>query len=248
MFDLTGRTAFISGGGQGVGSGIAKALAAQGASVAVNDLFEERAAETAEAIASAGGKAVAVGFDVCDYDAVKSGIAKAESSLGPIDILVNNAGVPPGMGVTQFLETAPEEWRKFIDLNTYAVMNCAHVLVPGMSERGHGRVITISSGAGTVGIPLGVAAYGAGKGGGLSFMRHLAMETARSGVTANTVAIGLIDNHADPKITEHMAKGVPVGALGQPEDIAALVVYLASNEASWMTGQTLELNGGSVTT
>lgn len=248
MFDLSGRIAFVSGAGQGVGAGISKALARQGASVAVNDLFEERAADTVEAIVSAGGRAVAAAFDVCDYEAVKAGMAKVESALGPIDILVNNAGVPPSMGVTQFLETTPEQWRPYIELNTYGVMNCAHVLVEGMCERGHGRVITISSGAGTVGIPLGIAAYGAGKGGGLSFMRHLAMETARKGVTANTVAVGLIDNHTDPAVTEHMAKSVPVGALGQPEDIAALVVYLASDEAKWMTGQTMELNGGSVTT
>ena len=248
MFDLTGRTAFVSGGGQGVGAGIASALAQQGASVAVNDLFEDRAASTVDQIKSAGGNAVAVGFDVCDYDAVKSGMAEVESGIGTIDILVNNAGVPPGMGVQQFRETTPEQWRPYIDLNTYGVMNCTHVLLDGMCERGHGRVITISSGAGTVGISLGIAPYGAGKGGGISFMRHLAMESARHGVTANTIAIGLIDNHADPSVTEHMAKTVPTGKLGLPADIAALVVYLASDESAWMTGQTMELNGGSVTT
>lgn len=248
MFDLTGRTAFVSGGGQGVGAGIANALAQQGASVAVNDLFEDRAASTVDQIKSAGGNAVAVGFDVCDYDAVKAGMAKVESAFGTIDILVNNAGIPPGMGVQQFRETTPEQWRPYIDLNTYGVMNCSHVLLDGMCERGHGRVITISSGAGTVGIPLGIAPYGAGKGGGISFMRHLAMESARHGVTANTIAIGLIDNHADSSVTEHMVKTVPTGKLGQPADIAALVVYLASDESAWMTGQTMELNGGSVTT
>ena len=147
MFDLTGRTAFVSGGGQGVGAGIASALALQGASVAVNDLFEDRAASTVDQIKSAGGNAVAVGFDVCDYDAVKSGMAEVESGIGTIDILVNNAGVPPGMGVQQFRETTPEQWRPYIDLNTYGVMNCTHVLLDGMCERGHGRVITISSGA-----------------------------------------------------------------------------------------------------
>lgn len=248
MFDLSGRTAFISGGGQGVGAGISRALASQGAAIAVNDLFAERAQETVDAIVSDGGRAVVAAFDVCDYDAVATGMAKVESDLGPIDILINNAGVPPGMGVTQFRETTPEQWRPYIDLNTYGVMNCTHAVVNGMCDRGYGRIVTISSGAGTTGIPLGVAPYGAGKGGGLSFMRHLAMEVARNGVTANTVAVGLIDNHADPAVTAHMAKGVPVGALGQPQDIAALVVYLASGEASWMTGQTMELNGGSVTT
>lgn len=248
MFDLTGRRALVTGAGQGVGAGIARTLAERGASVAVNDLYADRAAETVEAIEKAGGRAVVAAFDVGDYAAVAQGIADAEAALGPIDILVNNAGVPPGMGVGPFRETDPESWRPYVDLNTYGVMNCSHAVVNGMCERGHGRIVTISSGAGTVGLSLGVSAYAAGKGGGISFMRHLALETAREGVTANTIAIGLIDNHAEPEITAHMAKTVPVGSLGQPEDIAALVVYLASDEARWMTGQTIELNGGSVTT
>jgi NAD(P)-dependent dehydrogenase (short-subunit alcohol dehydrogenase family) len=248
MFDLTGQTALVTGAGQGVGSGIVHALAAQGATVAVNDLYADRASETVRSVEAAGGRAVAADFDVCDYDSVTMGIRKAESEIGPLSILVNNAGVPPGMGVQQFRETTPDQWRPYIELNTYGVMNCSHVVVDGMCERGHGRIITISSGAGTVGIPLGIAAYGAGKGGGIAFMRHLAMEIASNGVTANTIAIGMIDNHADPSVTAHMAKSVPVGQLGRPTDIAALVVYLASNEAAWMTGQTLQLNGGNVTT
>ena len=181
-------------------------------------------------------------------EAVVTGIGKLEADLGPLDILVNNAGVPEGMAIGPFLETLPEAWRPYVDLNLYGVMNCSHVAVQGMVQRGHGRVITISSGAGTMGIALGIAAYGAGKGGGLSFMRHLAMETARSGVTANTIALGMIDNHADPSITEAIGRSIPVGRPGNPKDIGPLCVYLASNEAEWMTGQTIELNGGSNTT
>ncbi len=248
MFDLSGRNALVTGAGQGVGAGIAAALARQGASVAVNDLFADRAAVTVETIEKAGGRATTAAFDVTDYESVRAGMDAAEGDLGPLDILVNNAGVPPGMGVQPFRETTPESWRAQIDLNTYGVMNCCRAVINGMCDRGRGRIVTISSGAGTVGIPLGVSAYGAGKGGGIAFMRHLAMEVARQGVTANTIAIGLIDNHADPSVTAHMTKSVPVGALGQPEDIAALVVYLASDEAKWMTGQTLQLNGGNVTT
>ena len=248
MFDLTDQTAVVTGAGQGVGAGIALALASRGARIAVNDLNAERAGETVVAVERAGGRAVAAAFDVCDYEATAAGMRKVEADLGPISILVNNAGVPPGMGVAQFRETTPDQWRPYIELNTYGVMNCAHAVVDGMCERQHGRIITISSGAGTVGIPLGISAYGAGKGGGIAFMRHLAMEVARNGVTANAIAIGLIDNHSDPSVTAHMAKTVPVGELGKPSDIAALVVYLASDEASWMTGQTLQLNGGNVTT
>jgi NAD(P)-dependent dehydrogenase (short-subunit alcohol dehydrogenase family) len=133
-------------------------------------------------------------------------------------------------------------------VNLYGVINCSRAVINGMCERGHGRIVTISSGAGTVGLNLGVSPYAAGKGGGLSFMRHLALETARYGITANTLAIGMIDNHADPSVTAHLAKQIPVGRLGRADDIAALCLYLASDEASWITGQTIEMNGGSVTT
>ena len=248
MFDLTGRKALVTGSGQGVGEGIARLLAQHGATVAINDLYEERAQAVVGKIEAAGGNAVAAPFDVGEYTAVEAGIKASEEAIGGLDILVNNAGVPPGMGVQQFRETDPEDWRPYIDLNLYGVMNCSRAVINGMCKRKHGRVVTISSGAGTVGIGLGVSPYAAGKGGGISFMRHLAMETAPLGVTANTIAIGLIDNHLDPSVTAHMVKTVPVGRLGQPADIAALCLYLVSDEASWMTGQTIELNGGNVTT
>jgi NAD(P)-dependent dehydrogenase (short-subunit alcohol dehydrogenase family) len=248
MFDLSGRVALVTGAGQGVGAGIARMLARRGAAVAVNDLQKDRAEATATAIEREGGRAAATPFDVSDISLVRNGFAATETTLGPIDILVNNAGIPPGMGVKPFRETVPEEWRPYVDLNLYGVMNCCHVAIDGMCDRGWGRVITISSGAGTVGLALGVSAYAAGKGGGISFMRHLALETAKFGVTANTVAIGMIDNHPDPTVTAHMARTIPVGRLGGPEDIGALCVYLASPESAWMTGQTIQLNGGSVTT
>jgi 3-oxoacyl-[acyl-carrier protein] reductase len=248
VFDLSGRVALVTGAGQGVGAGIARVLAARGAAVAVNDLHPERAEATASAIAAGGGRAVAVAFDVTDFAAVSRGVAAAEQALDPLDILVTNAGIPAGMGVKPFRETEPAEWQPYVDLNLYGVMNCCRAVIDGLCERGWGRIITISSGAGTQGLDLGVSPYAAGKGGGIGFMRHLALECAASGVTANTVAIGLIDNQRDPGVTEHLARTIPVGRLGQPEDIGALCVYLASQEASWMTGQTIELNGGSRTT
>jgi NAD(P)-dependent dehydrogenase (short-subunit alcohol dehydrogenase family) len=116
-----------------------------------------------------------------------------------------------------------------------------------MVERGWGRVITISSGAGTIGIPIGVSTYGAGKGGAIAFMRHLAVENARLGVTANTVALGLMQPGSEDS-TAALARQIPVGRTGRPDDVGPLCVYLASDEASWITGQTIELNGGSVTT
>jgi len=248
VFDLTGRIALVTGAGQGVGAGISRQLARQGAVVAVNDLQAARAQETVRVIEQAGGRARPVVFDVSDYAAVVAGVAEVEGSLGPLDVLVNNAGIPAGMGLRRFRETEPEDWRPFVDINLYGVMNCCRAVVDGMCERGFGRIVTISSAAGTMGLGIGVSPYAAGKGGGISFMRHLALETAAHGVTANTVALGLVDNQPDPGVVEAMARSVPVGRLGSPDEIGALCVYLASDEAGWMTGQTLELNGGSRTT
>lgn len=247
MFDLSGRVALVSGAGQGVGVGIATALAAAGARVAVNDLHGERAETTVGTIRATGGVAHAVAFDVTKFDAVVAGVDAARAVLGPIDILVNNAGVPDGMGIAPFREMPPAEWQRYVDLNLYGVLNCTKAVIDPMCERGFGRVVTISSGAGQIGIPLGVSLYGAGKGGAIAFMRHLAMEVARQGVTANTLALGLMANAGDTDATSGLARTVPVGRLGTPADVGAAVVYLCSSEAGWMTGQTIGLNGGSVT-
>jgi 3-oxoacyl-[acyl-carrier protein] reductase len=247
LFDLTGKTALVTGAGQGVGEGIARQLSRQGARLVINDLYAERAERSAGELARAGAAAIAAPFDVCDYDAVAQAARRIESDFGTVDILVNNAGVPPGMGIKKFHDTLPADWRAYVDVNIYGVMNASHVFLPAMCERGWGRIITIGSGAGTVGLDFGVSPYAAGKGGGMSFMRHLAIENARTGVTANTVAIGLIDNQPEPEAIAAIARTIPVGRLGTPDDIGAFCVYLASPEASWMTGQTLHLNGGSVT-
>ena len=247
MFELAGRTALVTGGGQNQGAGICRILAAQGAAVAVNDLFEERAQTIAEELTSSGAKAVAAPFDVTDIEAVRAGFAKAESALGPIDVLINNAGVPPGMGVAQFRDTDPADWAQYVDLNVYGVMNCCHVAIGPMRERRFGRIITISSGAGQTGIAMGVSAYAAGKGGQIAFMRHLALENADAGVTANTVSLGLMSNTDGSDETAGMAKSIPVGRLGKPSDVGAAVAFLASNEAEWITGQILAVNGGNLT-
>ena len=249
MFDVTGRVALVTGAGQNVGAGIARLLAAQGATVAVNDLRVERADTVAASIRDAGGRAVAVGFDVTDFAAVVAGVAEVEAAAGPIDILVNNAGNggEGGMVPTQFRDSDPAAWRGPIDVNLYGVMHCARAVINGMCDRGHGRIITIASGAGTVGLNIGVSPYAGGKGGAIGFMRHLAVENARAGVTANTLAIGLMTNE-NQTVTAALARQIPVGRTGVPDDIGYACVYLASDEASWITGQTIELNGGSVTT
>ena len=148
--------------------------------------------------------------------------------------------------------TARPSWRIvferiYIDVNLYGVMNCCRAVIEGMCTRGFGRVITISSGAGQAGLAMGVSAYAAGKGGQIAFMRHLALENARAGVTANTLALGLMSNAGGSEVTAALAKTVPTGRLGTPEDVGAACVFLASNEASWLTGQTIGLNGGNLT-
>lgn len=244
MFDLSGRTALVTGAGQNIGAGIARGLAGQGAHVVVNDYFADRAQATTDEIVAAGGSAVPSVFDVTDLDAVLAAMA----GIGVVDILVNNAGLagPTGMKAEQFRGMDPADWGAAVDVNLYGVMNCCHAVIDAMCERGWGRIITISSAAGTHGVNIGVTPYSAGKGGGLAFTRSLALEVARSGVTANTLALGLFERKSR-EITEHFARAIPVGRTGRPEDVAAACVWLASNEAEWITAQTIGINGGSLT-
>ena len=245
MFDLTGRIALVTGSGQHVGAGIARALASQGATVIVNDIVAERAQQTADEIVAVGGTARIAAFDVTDY----AQVVTAVDAAGEIDILVNNAGNggAVGMAMKQFKDMEPSDWDAPIDVNLYGVLNCTRAVINGMREKAWGRVITISSGAGITGLRIGVSPYAAGKGGAVAFMRHLAAENARAGVTANSIAIGLMQPPQAAAL-ESMAAQVPVGRTGVPEDVGSCCVYLASDEASWMTGQTLHLDGGSTFT
>jgi NAD(P)-dependent dehydrogenase (short-subunit alcohol dehydrogenase family) len=253
VFALDGRAALVTGAGQGVGAGIARLLAAQGAIVAVNDLDGERAEATAARIRAAGGRAYPSVFDVTDHHGASSAVRSFERAVAPVDILVNNAGNGGAAGFrpTRFRETMPEDWQRFADVNLFGVMACTKAVVDGMCARRFGRVITIASAAGVIGQSFGISLYGAAKGGAISFMRHLAMETARDGVTANTVALGLMDPRPSGRELAHtaeQARHIPVGRLGSPEDAGAACVFLASDEAAWITGQTLQVNGGSPTT
>lgn len=244
MFDLSGRTALVTGAGQNVGAGIARTLAGQGATVVVNDLFPDRAEATADDIRRVGGRALVSTFDVTDIEAVTNAIG----AVGIVDILVNNAGISgtERMQPRAFREMTPDEWRMPININLFGVMNCCHAVIEEMCERGWGRIITISSGAGNAGVAIGVSPYSAGKGGGIAFTRTLALEVARTGVTANTLALGLMDN-PDPTVTARLARAIPVGRTGTPDDIGAACAWLASEEASWVTAQTININGGSIT-
>jgi NAD(P)-dependent dehydrogenase (short-subunit alcohol dehydrogenase family) len=242
-FDLTGKVALVTGAGQGVGVGIATAMASRGAAVAINDLHPDRAERTAAELRAEGATARAVAFDIRSPDAVADGVAEVAAGLGPVDVLVNNAGVPMEMGIAPILQSDPAEWAPLIDTNFYGSLHCVRAVAPGMVERGWGRIVQISSAAGSVGIRLGVGVYGGAKAGIEGALRHLAVELGRTGVTVNSLALGLMGNVDDPA-TVHMARGVPVGRVGLPADAGAAVVYLASPEASWITGQTIHLDGG----
>jgi len=241
MFDLSGRTAVVTGAGQNVGAGIARLLAAQGATVHVNDIVEERAAETVAQIEANGGTASSAPFDVTDYE----GVTAAIDAIGQVDILVNNAGNggAEGMGLVQFRDSEPAGWMGAINVNLFGVLHCSRAVINGMCERGFGRIITISSGAGITGLRIGVSPYAAGKGGAIAFMRHLAAENARDGVTANSLALGLMQPENSGPV-DALAKQIPVGRTGTPDDVGFACVYLASHEASWITGQTIHLDGG----
>ena len=242
MFDLSGKTALVTGAGQSVGAGIARALAGQGATVWVNDIVGARAHDVARSIQGNGGDASAISFDVTDASAVDDAFGR----VGSVDILVNNAGNAGADTFTlkQFHEMDAAEYSKFLDVNLFGVLHCTRAALGRMYERRWGRIITIASGAGTTGSKIGISVYGAAKGGSIAFMRHIAMEAARHGVTANTIALGLMENPTRSAATDQMAKGVPVGRLGTPDDAGATCVWLASDEASWMTGKTISLDGG----
>ncbi len=232
MSPLEGRTALVTGAGQGVGAGIARVLSEHGATVVVNDLFADRAERVADAV---GGRAVA--FDVTDLDAVRAGFADA----GPVDVLVNNAGIPTaGFPQVDFKDSDPELWARFVDLNLYGVMNCTHTALQGMCERRWGRVITIASEAGRVGLPIRVALYGAAKAGAIGLMKHLAHEVGPLGVTCNALALGSMENIPGP------AK-YPVPRKGTGADVGATCAFLASDGGEWITGQVIGVNGGAVT-
>ncbi|MDP6345038.1 MAG: SDR family oxidoreductase [Alphaproteobacteria bacterium] len=254
ILDLQDRVALVSGAGQGIGRAIALAFAENGAkAVVINDFFADRAEATAAAVREAGCEALAVSCDVTDLAAVKAMATEGEAAFGQIDILVNNAGnagpADPDRTRRPFWETEPEDWARWIDTNLYGVLNCTRATVGGMVERGFGRVVTIISDAGRVGEPH-LVPYSAAKGGAASFTRALAKATAKQGVTVNNVAIGAVDTDAlknvkaNPEMFAKMVRVYPVGRIGQPNEVANMVLFLCSGAGEWITGQTYPVNGG----
>jgi NAD(P)-dependent dehydrogenase (short-subunit alcohol dehydrogenase family) len=241
---LAGRTALVTGAGQGVGQGIAERLAEAGASVLVNDLDRTRAETVAAALVAQGLLAAALPFDVTDHALVTSTLAGRE-----IDVLVNNAGVPPGGGrPNRFAEMPAEDWRLQLSLNLEALMHLTQTVLPGQVERGWGRIIQISSGASSRGLAIGVAAYGAAKAGGESLIRHLSTEYGPSGITANSLALGLMEGVArgNDEGVAKLVRAIPTGKLGSPREVGTAAVWLASDDGGLVNGQVIHLNGGTI--
>ncbi len=238
MFDLNGRSALVTGAGQGMGLGIVKALANAGAKVYVNDIITERAETAAAEIDNAH----ALPGDITNPNIRKSMM----SEIGHLDILCNNAGVPSGMqhSFKQVPDLSDQHYQEQMDLNFHAVRGLCALCLPGMKARGHGRILIISSEAHRLGVAHGLTHYAAAKAASTGYMRALAAETGRSGITVNALSLGAMNNFEG---SERAGQMTLIGRAGTPDDVGAAALYLCSDEASWMTGQTISLNGGAST-
>ncbi|MGH9023988.1 MAG: SDR family NAD(P)-dependent oxidoreductase [Acidimicrobiia bacterium] len=243
------RVALVSGGASGIGRAVAFALARQGRSVAVADIQSSLAEEVAKEIRAAGGRAEAVAVDLTDRESVETALRSVQSGLGPVDILVNNAGWEEWHA---FVDTDEEFWERILDVNFKGHLRLTKGVLPGMIERGWGRIVNVSSDAGRVGSSL-EAVYSGAKGGMIAFTKTLAREVARRGITANSVCPGPTDTpllasvsggDRGPRILEALVKAVPMRRLAQPDDVAAAIAFFASDSAGYITGQTLSVNGG----
>jgi 2-hydroxycyclohexanecarboxyl-CoA dehydrogenase len=250
MRRFEGKTAIVTGGGGGIGSAVCRRLASEGAAVAVFDVNAEAAAAVADGISSGGDAAIACAVDITDLDAVKQGVAEAQDALGDISALINNAGWDL---FRPFLQSDPEFWRKIIDINLIGALNMHHAVLSGMVERGYGRIVNVASDAARVG-SSGESVYAACKAGLMGFSKTLAREHSRQGVTFNVVCPGPTDTalfagYAEgagnpDKLREAMRRAVPMGRIGEPEDLVGAIAFLASDDAAYVTGQVLSVSGG----
>jgi len=247
---LAERIALVTGGGGGIGRAISLALAAEGRAVAVADLREDAAAAVAEGVERASGTALAVALDVTDGDSVGAAVERVAAELGPVDILVNNAGWDE---LRPFLETDEAFWDRVIEINFKGCLRLTRRVLGGMVDRRFGRLVNIGSDAGRVGSSL-ESVYSGAKGGVIAFTKTIAREVAGAGVTANAVCPGptrtpMLEGMAASgekaeRLVASLERAVPMRRLGEPEDVAAAVAFLASERAGYITGQTLSVSGG----
>jgi 2-hydroxycyclohexanecarboxyl-CoA dehydrogenase len=238
---LEGRSALVTGGAKGIGEAIVRRLAAEGARVWIGDIDTDGAEQVA---AETGAEAVPL--DVTEPESARAAVETA----GRLDVLINNAGMDE-FGF--FTDTDPEMWERVIAVNLKGVLACTGAVLPGMQEAGYGRIVSIASEAGRVG-SKGSAVYSAAKGGVIAFTKTIARENARFGITANAIAPGPIETpllmrakelgELGERIIETMKRGTQLRRLGQPEEVAAAVAFLASEEAAYVTGETLGVSGG----
>jgi NAD(P)-dependent dehydrogenase (short-subunit alcohol dehydrogenase family) len=244
---LEGKVALVTGAGRNLGLGIAKSLLSEGCAVAINDLREDRVVAATQKTEASGNKVLGAPFDVSDLAAVQKAVARIESGLGPVDILVNNAGIPEGLRLGSFADSDPATWPRWIDLNLYGSMYCIRTVLPGMIARRWGRIIQISSGAGSQGMATGSSVYGASKAGIEGLIRHVAVEVARQGVTANSIAPWNLEGSTlDAATLEWALSSIPIHRPTKWSEIGAAVLWLASDGGAIVTGQTIHVDGGAI--
>jgi NAD(P)-dependent dehydrogenase (short-subunit alcohol dehydrogenase family) len=242
--DLRGKVAVVTGGAQGIGAEISSTLGRAGCGVAIFDIAMPAAQDTAGRLREMGVTALALQVDVTDFGCVAAAVEKVVQQVGPVEILVNCAG-----GGTRgwFAESNPETWERDIRLNLIGVMNCTKAVLPSMMSLNRGVIVSIASEAGRVG-EAGLAAYAAAKGGVISFTKSIARELGRYGIRVNAVSPGAtMTPRLAPRLQEKwekMVRSYPLGRLGEPRDVASAVLFLASDLASFITGQVLSVSGG----
>jgi 2-hydroxycyclohexanecarboxyl-CoA dehydrogenase len=242
---LRGRVAFVTGGASGIGAATARRLAAEGARVVVADIDLPGACAVADEVAG-----FAVACDVADVASVRQAVAEAERAVGLIDILVNNAG---GDRLALFVDTDEAQWDRVIGVNLRGTLACTHAVLRGMQERGRGAIVNVASESGRVGTVAG-SVYSACKAGVIGFTKAIARESARRGVRCNAVAPGPIDTpllqrmaaagELGAALKRSMIGATLMGRTGTPEEVAAVIVFLASDDAAYITGETLAVSGG----
>ena len=247
MEHFKGKVAIITGGAQGIGEAIARRLASESGTVAILDIQHEKAQVVADDIGSRGGSAIAVKMDIADSQDVRRAVKETEDKLGKVDILINNAGWDKAV---PFIELTEELWDKIIAINLRGPITVTRAVLDGMISRNYGKIVNIASDAGRVG-SSGESVYSACKGGIIAFTKTLARELMRYNILVNCVAPGPTDTpllaevgEDIPKLREALEKAIPMRRIGKPEEQAAAIAFLASDEASFITGQTLSVSGG----